>query len=245
MTRKPGIRLGPFVFVPELLTAPGDDPWAARKGEPRVFALLWCTYLMVAALMTIFSVRFLGIPSASEYRGACMLMCVLCGVGAAVLWPALRLSQQAPRRVMRAVLVDAMVIALPVQAVIWPMPMLTDWSFDLAMAIGVVLAGWALVVGAVIAWGYLAGRRLWAMAIALALAVIVPLLVIRGGIPGVHAAPPVWAVLSPLTAPWALSWSPSGLSPGMSAAEWRMVVIPPVAGAVLMVAAGRARRAAR
>lgn len=243
--RRPGMRIGPFVFVPELLLTPGDDPWAARKGEPRIFALLWCTYLMVCALVTIFSVRFLGVPDADEYRGACVMMCVLGGVGASVLWAALRMCQAAPRRVMRAVVVDSLVVALPLQAVIWPMPMLTDWPPSVALAIGLVPAGWVMVTGALIAWGYRGGRRLLATGAVFGLVLLAPALLVLGGAPGSAQRPPLWGVLSPVTAPWALSWSPSGLTPRMSGAEWRMVTLAPVAGAVLLVLVGRWRPAGR
>lgn len=223
------------MFVPELLTTPGDDPWARRKGEPRIFALLWCTYLMIGALLTIFSVRFLGIPDSDEYRGACIMMSVMGGIGAAILWPVVRLCQARPKRAVGSTLVDALVVAIPLQAVIWPMPMLTDWPFGVAMAIGGVAAGWTLVAGALIAWGYLTGRRLLAMGVALGLALVAPLMLMRGGVPLPDDPPPVWAVLSPLTAPWALTWSASGLSPRMDGGEWRAVVLVIGAGAVLMV----------
>lgn len=238
--RKPGIRIGPFIFVPELLTAPGDDPWASRKGEPRIFALLWCTYLMVSALLTIFSVRYLGIPDSDEYRGACIMMCVLGGVGAAILWPALRLCQQRPRHVVRSVLVDALIVAAPLQGVIWPMPMLTDWRWSVAMGIGAAIGLWTLITGALIAWGYLSGKRLAAMSIALGLAMLAPAgLLATRGLPPVSDHAPAWAVLSPLTAPWALAWSTPGWSPAMSGAEWRAIVGLGVVGGAALVALQR------
>jgi len=238
--RKPGLRLGPFTFVPELLTTPGDDPWAARKGEPRIFALLWCTYLMVAALLTIFSVRFLGIPDSDEYRSACIMMCAMGGIGASILWPALRLSQERPRHPVRATFVDALVIAVPLQAVIWPMPMLTDWRYSVAISIGASIAAWTLIAGAVIAWGYLTGRRLLAMAIALVLPLIVPILLVRNGLPPTNTPAPAWGAMSPLSSAWALSWSVSGWSPTMSAPELRAVLATTVIGILMFFAAPRA-----
>lgn len=195
---------------------------------------------MVAALTTIFSVRFLGIPDSDEYRGACIMMCVMGGIGAAILWPALRLCQQRPRRIVASVLIDALVVAVPLQAVIWPMPMLTDWRWSVAMGIAASLGLWTLVAGSLIAWGYASGRRILAMAAALILAGIAPGGVLMlNGLPARETAAPAWAVLSPLTAPWALAWSIPGWSPVMSAGEWRAIVGLGVAGGVMLVALPR------
>lgn len=228
-----------FTWVPEWSIRGPEDPWAHRKGEPRVFALLWCAYLMAAALVTLFAVRSVGAPSAEQYRYGARALLVLCALGVTVLWPALRLSQAAPTRPARAALIDVLIVAMPLNAVLWPMPVLTRWPFGVTAGTLVMLSSWAFAAGGWVAWGSARGGlgRAGSMAACVLLASAAPLA-------GAWAAeaPAWWGMLSPFTAGAAMTAAPSGLSPVMSATEWMLAITPAALGAPAWAAACLARR---
>ncbi len=233
------MRIGPIVFVPELTTSP-TDPWAHRKGEPRLFTLLWAIYLMVGAMGTIFATRTLGVPTPATYRTGCLAMITIVAAGATILWPLTRLSQRSPGSAVRAVMVDLVVILLPILAVVLPMPLLTRWPWEVTFAMTLCVASWALVVGAVIALGIDRppglGRAVL-MGVICALVLGGPALALLGSGPG--SAPMQTAMLaSPLTAHWALTNAPPNLKPAMSGSEWAMVLAPLVAAGALWGWAG-------
>ena len=219
---KPGYRLGPFVLVPEFRTS-AEDPWAHRKGEPRIMALLWAMYLMGGALMTIFAVRSLGAPTPDRYSYACRAMVIIVAIGATVLWPMTRLSQVAPRRPVRATLLDLVAILAPVQAVIWPMELLTDWGRDVVAGLSLMVASWVALVGVIVARGCVARSGLVRAALMLLVVVLV------GGAPmcslaldaiGGATLPAWWAMLSPVTATLEMTASPGNQTVSMTAWEW-------------------------
>lgn len=231
---RPGVRIGPMVFVPELTTSP-TDPWAHRKGEPRLFTLLWAIYLMIGAMATIFATRTLGAPTPAAYRAGCLAMITVVAAGATILWPLTRLSQRSPKGASLAVMVDLVVILLPIQAVVLPMPLLTRWPWEVTLAMSLVVSSWTLLIGGVIALGIdrpPGVHRAVLMALICALVLGGPGLALFGpgaGWPGMQTA----MLASPVTAHWALTGAPPNLKPAMSASEWAMVLLPLVtAGAV-------------
>lgn len=246
--RRTGFRLGPMVFVPELRTDRRNDPWAHRKGEPRPFALLWAVYLMAAALLTIFAVSRVSIPSAAQFVYACRAMIVMANVGAVVLWPMTRLSQEFPARPLRAAFVDLLIVIVPVQAIIWPMWLLTQWSWEVTGAQAASAASWACLTGSVVllatAGASNAWRTLW-MGVCLLFALAAPALLILPGLFNIPTRADVLMWFSPLTTPYLISASPSGLAPTMTRQEWLMVLWPlPVAAALWLAGAARCQQPA-
>lgn len=235
--RRSGFRFGPFVLVPEILTTP-DDPWAHRKGEPRILALLWAIYLMIGALLTIFGVASLGTPSPNRYEYACRAMLIIVGVGLSVLWPMTRLSQSPPRRPVRAMLADAASLLAPTQAVILPMKLLTDWPMDLVFAISLSVIAWTMLAGVVVAHGSASTNTLTRAAL-MALTVIVvaaaPTVWLASGASS-HLLPQWWGMLSPVTAPISLTNALPGHRPAMSDTRWWLAATPLLAAITLLLA---------
>lgn len=230
------MRLGPFYFVPQFSRAPGHDPWAHRKGEPRPFALLWAVYLMIGALLTIFAVRSLTIPTTGQFVAGCRAMLALTFIGICVLWPMVRLSQRFPERVARSVWIDAAALLAPAQAVLWPMPYLTRWGWSVNGALALSMIGWTLTVGALLAFAQRApgreSRILW-MLLFLALVSAGPLLLLAIASTGRPAPVESLAWLSPVTTLYRLTGAPSGVTPNMTFHEWVGALVPLMAAAAL------------
>lgn len=234
--RKPGIRIGPMTFVPEFSHRAGYDPWAHRKGEPRIFALLWSVYLMFSALGTIFAVRSLSVPTSQQYSFGAAALLTMVTIGCTLLWPAVRLSQSAPRLPGQAVIGDLIVVLVPVQVIIWPLPVLTHWPWEIAAGLSVMMTSWTLFV-AVPLWRAL--RQNDAVERAITMLLIVAIVALGAGVlgllrlRGVGGSLPAWLWLSsPVTGVWELVSAPSGLKPRMSQEEWSIVALP-VVGALV------------
>ncbi|GJM19368.1 MAG: hypothetical protein DHS20C14_15810 [Phycisphaeraceae bacterium] len=195
----------------------GRPDWSHRRGEPRLFAVLWLVYLMSATVVMLAMIGAARALSPSVTRPAATMLMVVCMVGVCVLWPALRLSQLAPRRAARSVAADLPVVLVPVCALIVPQGFwfLSDWSWGVVVALCGFFAAWGLVVGALlaIALGTVGrgdadappgiGRTAWTLGFVV-LVVAAPVLVglgVFGGpeASGVHAARPGW-LFSPVTA---------------------------------------------
>ena len=236
--RRREYRFGPVVFVPEFGSS-ADDPWAHRKGEPRLFTLLWAIYLLIAAMGTIFATRTIGPPTPTSYRIGCLSMLSVVAIGGVVLWPAVRLSQRSPEHPFRAVGADLAVILLPTQTVVWPMPLLTHWPWDTTAAMALSLTAWVLAIGGVVARtvrrGPGAARGLVMLGICVA-AFAGPALGLLGAARGMWSPRP-GLLASPLTASWALAETPANLAPVMTPIEWWAVLAPALAAAVIWVGA--------
>lgn len=230
------MRLGPFYFVPQIASRPGHDPWAHRKGEPRPFVLMWAVFLMVGALLTIFAVRSLTVPTTAQFVAGCRSMLALTLIGACVLWPMVRLSQRFPDNIPRAVFIDALAILAPAQAVVWPMPFLTHWGWDVNGAVALVIIGWTLGIGALLAFAHgspaPASRACWMLGFLLLFGAG-PMVLVAIASTG-HPAPVealAWA--NPITTIYRLTSAPSGVSPAMSFHEWVGAVCPLLGAAAL------------
>ena len=234
-----------MTFVPEFRqTAPGD-PWAHRKGEPRVLTLFWAVYLMAGALMTIFAVRSLAAPRYDQYRYGCEAMLIITALGLSVLWPAVRASQTPPFRPNRAAAMDLFALAIPAQAVIWPMPLLTRWPFSTVGALALLVSAWAVLAAPLVVLGSSArshvGRTLPVL-VAIALVGLVPALEVWGVIGAAPGETPWWRLLSPLTGVKALTASPGNVSPHPEAWEWGLALAPALVGAAFWGAVAATRR---
>lgn len=237
--KRPGMRLGPFYFVPQFTRVPGNDPWSHRKGEPRPMALLWAVYLMVGALMTVFAVRSVSIPSAAQFIQGCRAMLTLTAAGICVLWPMVRLSQELPARPGRAVALDGALLLVPVQAVAWPMPMLTHWGWDVNAALVLLLIGWATLTGGLLAFALRssshAGRTTWTT---LFVAIVFFGPAALWALAATGKPPPFESLawLSPFTGIVRIVQAPSGVQPAMTGDEWLGAAAPVAAGALVWAA---------
>ena len=232
----PGLRIGPFTWVNGFNTTGDDDPWAHRKGEPRTFTLLWAIYLMVWALLTIFAVRSSSGTSVRQWTYGCQTMVLLVFVGVCVLWPVTRLSQLPAERPRKAALVDLLIMLIPVQAVLWPMPLLTGWTWWVTGGLVLCVTGWGVLTGAILARGCASSRtyvRTWAMALLIGLVSFGPIVAVLFDsvvLPGGVRLPSWWSLVSPLTVGHALTTTPWNLTPSMSGVEWAGGWVPLLVG---------------
>jgi len=174
--------------VEPLLARPAPDPWAHRRAEPRPLALLWTLYLLGACLLTLGTLIRGGVVGPDVCRPATRLLLAIVGIGLAVVWPLVRLSQVRPAgSTLAATLKDALVLVLPVQLLIWPHAFhwLSAWPMEVIAALSAWSVAWAALVGGTLAaaLAHLAGKRashlarvLW-MALFLAIALGGPPLV--------------------------------------------------------------------
>ena len=148
--------------------ARGPDPWAHRRGEPRVFALGWTIYILAATTLCFAPLAFsLGMdPLASRFAGRMLLITLAAGI--AILWPVVRLSQARPAcGGLLASWQDIVVIFIPLQAALWPLALVTEWSLGTLAAVDALLFAWAWTIGGVLglALGPRHGRSLSADAV--------------------------------------------------------------------------------
>lgn len=243
----PDPALDPFLGPAPAAQPPGApaprrvDRWAHRRGEPRVFVLLWSMYLMACAALTVFSVRVLGAPQQAAFRPAAQSLMALAAAGLAVLWPMARLSQAAPADPRRAAWIDVLAIALPLQAIIWPTRLLTGWAWTVLGGVSAMLLAWTTLVAALIATAQLRssgplGRAAW-MAACLVLVAGAPAAMMVAGLLGLRPPEDAW-LASPITGVHALTHAASGLSARMTPADWLAATTPAVAGGVWWAALG-------
>ncbi len=129
-----------------------DDPFAARRAEPRLFAFFWTVYLLAAVLGAVWWLARSPTGGPSAFSPAARTMLVIIAVGVVILWPMTRLSQLAPPRpVVRATALDLVVMLGPAQLVIWPLVFLADWPVPVVAALCAQLAGWGALIGGVVA----------------------------------------------------------------------------------------------
>jgi hypothetical protein len=135
-----------------LREAGNPDRWAHRRGEPRVFAFFWTTYVLLAVAGSLTWLARSSVVSVGAYGPAARIMLVVIAVGIMVLWPMTRLSQASPERnSLVSSLADLLVIELPVQIVVWPLYVLANWPRDIVMALAALMVVWGVVSGGVLA----------------------------------------------------------------------------------------------
>ncbi len=136
--------------------------WSHRRGEPRLFTLLWMIYLMSATALMFASISKAQAMSPEVIRPAARTMLLVVVVGMSVLWPMLRFSQSqvfAGRAGhvghVRWALRDVVVLFVPMQAVVWPQcwGSLAGWPIEVVAAISALMLSWLLVLAGVIALG--------------------------------------------------------------------------------------------
>ena len=132
----------------------GRPDWSHRKGEPRVFALMWMMYLMGASLLMVTSIAAVQSISPNVVRPAARAMLITATIGICVLWPMVRLSQRRPEKtVLGAVAADLVVLLPPLAALALPQALnvLANWPMQVVWALLAGLTGWAVLIGAVLA----------------------------------------------------------------------------------------------
>lgn len=132
---------------------PKIDPWAHRRGEPRLFAVLWLTYLMFATMLTVGSAGLLGLVAVDVYRPTARVLFVMATFGVVALWPMTRLCQECPRHPLRAALADTVVLLFSINLMTWPQGLrwMASWTPESVGMLAVFLSAWTLIIGAMLA----------------------------------------------------------------------------------------------
>ncbi len=227
----------PSPSTPSADTAPGAqagapkdtaDRWAHRRGEPRLLTLCWSIYLLIAAIITVFSVQFIGLNQPNMFQNSTRALMVMTAAGLTILWPMVRLSQAPALRPVRGAFSDFFALMLPAQAIVWPTMLLTSWSWEVTGGVSLLLFSWAALLGAMIAIGA-ARQPSWRRSIWMAMCLVVvggvAVSQLIGAILKITPTPTVW-LASPFTAIYALTDAPSGLAPTMTGQEWLASIAP-------------------
>jgi len=155
------------------------DPLAHRRAEPRALALMWTGYLLVVTFISTVDLGAVGMGSHDVFRHAARQMLTLVLAGIALVWPMIRLSQQAPPHPIRGTLLDLLVIGSPSVAIGLAQSLagMSAWPLNVMSAWVLFALGWGLLVSGVIVSG-LRGllSRSMAMAILIGLALAGPAL---------------------------------------------------------------------
>jgi hypothetical protein len=241
------------------------DPWAHRRGEPRLFAFLWSLFLFAATLTTFGSASASGELSHETLRPAARTLLVLIAVGISIGWPLVRLSQSPDRHPRRGSLRDAIVILVPIHAVLWPQMLwwLAQWPISVVAALVALFTAWTMLIAALLAYAQItrpaassvspranAHATNWMLIfIALTLLGLVPALIdssrlARAGDVIPRAANLSW-MPSPITGAWDLardrSWT--GNAASVSRLHWLAIgVVSLIAGVVWALALVRRPR---
>ncbi|MFK7759812.1 MAG: hypothetical protein AB8C13_07695 [Phycisphaerales bacterium] len=186
--------------------------WSHRKGEPRVFAVLWMIFLLSSTAMMFarLSTGYTISPSVSSPAAREMLVLVVFGMS--ILWPMVRFSQKIARpSIVAASIRDMIVVLIPLQAVIWPqrLVVLGGWTLDVVAAMALHTFAWGLVIAGLISIGsiLIAGSsndritRMWMMlgtALVVFMVPVIELVTLKGAPLSVAHANLGW-MLSPVT----------------------------------------------
>ena len=115
-------------------------------------------------------------PTSSAYTPMVRSLLAAFAFGIVLLWPTARLAGRGSPWPARRVALDAVTLAIALQAVYWPLHLVTAWPLARSAAIDALLSGWAAAAGAAIALGLRGPHPLrWAYG-CLALAAAGPLL---------------------------------------------------------------------
>jgi hypothetical protein len=136
------------------------DPWAHRRGEPRTFAASTVGYLFACLLTTVGGASLVGgagaLLSTDVYRPAARLLMAATMAGVVIVWPLVRLSQEAPAHPRRAFAADFVLVTLPMLAMVWPqgLPWMAGWGAGACAGLSMWHVGWSLVVAGVLTWAF-------------------------------------------------------------------------------------------
>lgn len=244
----------PVEPTPAALADQSADPWAHRKGEPRIFAFLWTVYVLVCVAGSLLWLSRATRVTIGTYSPAARIMLVVVAAGMVLLWPMVRLSQERPRgSPVAAALADWFVIQLPVQMVVWPLIVLANWPVGTVGALSALFALWGLLVAGVLALAYTfaggpgdesgaagaawRGRWVW-MAGLVVLTLAAPVLLAATWNPESRIGmDPVRAMFSPLSAiPVLTGTGFSGPENPVTSVQWTVITGVGVAGVIFLAA---------
>ncbi len=233
--------------------------WSHRRGEPRVFTLMWMMYLMGSTVIMFASMATAYSISPHITRPAARTMLIVVVLGYSVLWAMVRFSQeQRAWSHVRFAIRDAVVLFIPMQAVIWPqaLPVLAHWPVDVVAAISVMSLAWILMLAGVIALGSASIERnhgkelvrvMWMFLVVLIvfMAPLIGSLQTSGAAIGVDR-PRVGWLLSPVTGLLEIvrDRRELGVSARVFVEHWRMIIALLCVGVALLLIA-RAQEVAR
>ena len=118
------------------------------------FAILWA----IASFVATVGLRSPIQPTTGSYTPAVRALLSLLAFGGCALWPAARLATAAGAWPARRVAVDMLTISVVLQAIFWPLHLVTHWTLGQALAIDLMLVGWIAVTGGWIALGLRPGH---------------------------------------------------------------------------------------
>jgi hypothetical protein len=221
------------------------DRWAHRRGEPRVFALLWTIYLMAATALALGAVGARGQIPVEVYRPIAQILLVTVAAGVVLVWPLVRLSQARPATgAAWAAMTDYFVVLLPVQAIVWPQIWLTGWPLVVIAGLAAMLASWGLLVAGFLAWALAGGENgpringpwIW-MGVVIGLVGLGPLAASISGLVSGPGGPT--GLASPLTAIHTLTAGVpvGGVGTSVTGEQWSMMLAPGGAGLAVWLGA--------
>ncbi|MFA6044023.1 MAG: hypothetical protein WC718_03475 [Phycisphaerales bacterium] len=238
-------------------TAPKPDPWAHRRGEPRTFAALWIILLFMAAVVSIGSAGATGLVSIDVYRAGARIMLCIIGASLGLIWPMVRLSQEAPDSPRRSMAQDIFVVAAPLQAMTWPqcLPWMAAYPIPPIAALSANFLAWTILIAGLLALLLERAKRDPATSRA-ALMAIIAAICFAGPAIGLLTRHPtltpesrvdLWQLSSPVTAPWEIvrdrTWT--GYAAAAASEHWfAAAIIGTVAGFVWVFVLASSRREA-
>lgn len=125
-------------------------------------------------------------PTSSAYTPMVRSLLAVLAFGIVMIWPTARLAERGAPWPARRVALDALTLAIALQAIFWPLHLVTQWTLARAAAVDLMMLGWVAATGSAIACGMRPGCRPPAWSLAwMAFAAAGPLLDVLG-------APALW-----------------------------------------------------
>jgi hypothetical protein len=189
-------------------------------------SLLWALASFVAAVGAGAPIQ----PTAGAYAPGVRAYLALLALGIVAAWPVARLTLDRRRWPADRAVLDTCVVAVLLQGAFWPLHLVTSWSLGRDVAIDLLLSGWAVAAGAVVALGRGTPRRGTPLALAaVAVAGAGPIVDILDGPPGLACALGPLAGLARLTTAWhgpdPVEWQVASWPWIVAACLWSTVVL--------------------
>lgn len=115
--------------------------------------LLAAMLYAIAAFAVIVGLKPPIQPTSSAYTPMVRSLLAAVAFGIVLLWPTARMAERGSPWPARRVALDAVTLAIALQAIFWPLHLVTQWTLARAAAIDLMLVGWIAATGAAIACG--------------------------------------------------------------------------------------------